>query len=359
MKVLEVISNLLPIGGGETFAVNFSCCMNDICELKVIILYKEYTQMFIDRLNEKNIDYVILDKQKHFDLKNAKEIRKIIKEFKPDVVHTENNALIPAFLAIRKLKKKDRPIVYHTLHLIPQEECSNRLVRVLYKHIFKKKNYIPVAITESLAAETKKYFKASNVPFVENGVDLTRIPRPTKVLERRSYDITVIGRFSYPKNYEFLINAFSLIQKSKRDFKVALIGNGELFNSMKKLANDLDADFIEFMGTMPNPGNILVDTKIIALGSRYEANPLSLIEGMAAGCIVISSDVGGVKNIIKPDNGFLFEVNDTETFVKKVLDILNNIDSYNSMSKNNIQYSKNFSIEKCAAKYLELFRKKN
>ena len=92
MKVLEIISSLKPIGGGETFAVNFSRWMNDISDFKAVILYEEYNQMFVDRLNEKKIDYVILNKQKHFDLKNAKELRMVIEEFKPDAIHTENNA---------------------------------------------------------------------------------------------------------------------------------------------------------------------------------------------------------------------------------------------------------------------------
>ncbi len=355
MKVLEVISNLKPVGGGETFAVNFSRCMDDIAELKVVILYKEYNQMFIDRLNEKNIDYVILNKQKHFDLKNAKELRKIVEDFRPDVIHTENNALIPTFLAIRKIKKNKRPIVFHTMHLIPKEECANKLVRIMYKHIFKLKKYTPVAISESLSKETKKYFKLKYVPYIDNGIDLGRIPDANIKLEKRNYDVVVIGRFSYPKNHEFLIRTFAEIKKIKPDFKAAFIGGGELFDQMKQLAKNSNAEFIEFLGTMPNPGVILKDTKIIALGSRFEANPLSLLEGMAAGCIVVSTDVGGVKNIVKKDNGFLYNVDDADSFIKIIVDVLNNIKFFDIMSYNNIKYSSNFSIEKCTGKYLYLF----
>ena len=357
MKILEVISNLKPVGGGETFAVNFSRCMNDIAEFKAVILYKEYNRMFIDRLDEKNIDYVILDKQKHFDLKNAKELRSIIEEFKPDFIHTENNALIPTYLAVRKIKKTNRPPVFHTMHLAPIDECSNKLVRVLYKHIFHKKGYTPIAITESLARESEQFYKLNHVPYVENGVDLSRIVDCEKPLEKRMYDVTVIGRFSYQKNHEFLIRTFAEIKKVKLDFKAAFIGGGELFDQMKQLSKDSNAEFIEFLGTMPNPGVVLKDTKIIALGSRFEANPLSLLEGMAAGCIVVSSDVGGVKNIIKKDNGFLFEVDDDKTFINIVLNILSNIKDFNSMSLNNKKYSKQFSMEICAKRYLDLFIK--
>lgn len=355
MRILEVISSLKPVGGGETFAVNFSRCMNDISEFKAVILYKEYNQMFIDRLNEKKIDYVILDKKKHFDLKNAKELRKIIKDFKPDAIHTENNALIPAFLAIRKIKKKDRPLVYHTMHLKPIDECNGELVKILYKHILKKKEYIPVAITELLSEESKQFYKIDYVPYVENGVDLSRITDCNKKIEDRPYDVVVIGRFSYQKNHEFLIRTFAEIKKNRKDFKAAFIGGGELFDQMKKLAKESNAEFIEFMGTMPNPGVILKDSKIIALGSRFEANPLSLLEGMAAGCIVVATDVGGVRNIIKDDNGFLFNVDEDQKFIEIVTKILAKPSSYNLMSNRNKEYSQQFSMEICAERYLKLF----
>ena len=356
MKVLEVISSLEPIGGGETFAVNISRSFHKKHELKVVILYQKHTKMFIDRLDEAGIDYVFLNKKKHFDLKNARELRKIISDFKPDYIHTENNALIPTYLALRKLPSKRRPPVFHTMHLAPSIECSQRIVRVLYTHIFKTGIATPVAITESLAKESEDFYKLNNIPYVENGIDLSRIPTETIPLKKRNYDLVVVGRFSYPKNHEFLIRTFREIKSKKPDFKPAFIGGGELFEQMKQLAIDLNCQFIEFLGTMPNPATILINTKIIALGSRFEANPLSLLEGMASGCIAVSSNVGGVGNIVKKDNGFLFELNNSNRFIEIVLEILNNLSNFEDMSKHNIEYAHRFSMDKCADKYIKLLK---
>ena len=355
MKILEVISNLNPVGGGETFAVNFSRSINDISELKVVILYKKHNQMFIDRLREKNIDFVFLSKKKHFDLKNAKQLREIILSFKPDYIHTENNALIPTYLALKKIKKKERPLVFHTMHLAPEDECSNKIVKYFYKRIFHKKNFVPVAITSSLAKDSQFFYKLKSVPYVENGVDLSKIQNPSLQLKKRKYDVAVIGRFTYQKNHEFLIDCFAEIKKNNPKFTAAFIGGGELFDQMKELAIQKGADFIEFMGTMPNPSVVLANTKIIALGSRFEANPLSLLEGMAAGCVVVSSNVGGVKNIIRKDNGFLFELNDKKAFISIVENIISNPETFEKMHENNIVYSKRFSMEECVRKYVSLF----
>lgn len=357
MKVLEVISNLYPVGGGETFAVNFSIYAHDKTILKTVILYKKHNPMFIERLKAKGVDFIFLDKKSRFDLKNAKEIAEIIKSFKPDVIHTENNALIPVYLALRHLKKKDRPLVFHTMHLAPEDECSNPIVKFLFKRILRKKKIVPVAITEILSKKSEKFYKIPFVPYVENGVDLSRIPLPSIDLTKRKYDVVVIGRFSYQKNHEFLVESFAEIKKRKNDFKAAFIGDGELFDDMKKLALAKGAGFIDFLGVMTNPGTILIDSKIIALGSRFEANPLSLLEGMAAGCIVVSSDVGGIKNIIKKNNGFLFELNDQKAFVGIVEKILEKPVNFIQMSKNNIEYSKQFSMENCVNNYLLLFNR--
>lgn len=356
MKVLEVISSLKPVGGGETFAVNFARSMNKISNLKVVILYKDYNPMFIERLDEMKIDYVFLDKQKHIDFKNAKELRQIIKEFKPDVIHTENNALIPTYLALRRIKKTNRPNVFHTMHLAPVDECSNKLVRFMYRHIFKKKGFIPVAITEKLARESENFYHLRNVSYVENGIDLSRFDHYSP-LKERSYDLVVLARFSYQKNHEFLIRTLKRVRDVIPTLKVAFVGGGELFNDMKDLANNSGASFIEFTGVMSNTAPILMNSKIIALGSRFEANPLSLLEGMAAGCIVISSDVGGIKNIVKKDNGFLFVLDDDEKFIKYVIEVLTNLQNYQNMSENNVQYSNKFSMDSCAKLYLNLFER--
>ena len=158
MKVLVIISTFEPTGEAETFAVNFSREFQQISEFKVFVLYQKHKSYFEEKIREANVVLVFLDKTKRFDLKNAKKMRQIINEFEPDIIHTENNALIPAYLALRSIKKSRLPKVFYTMRLKAEDETANKKVRVLYKHIFHKPNFIPVAITKSLSEEeAKKY----------------------------------------------------------------------------------------------------------------------------------------------------------------------------------------------------------
>lgn len=360
MKVLEVINSLGPTGGGETFAVNFSREMSNLAETKVAILRNNNKQHFIDRLKEKNIEPIILNKKGHIDLKNVRQLRKVIREFRPDYIHTENNALISVYLALRHIKRKNRPFVFHTMHLAPCDECADRFVRIMHKHIFKKKGFVPVAITKKLAEESSLYYKYQNVPYVENGVDLE--PFDSSIpLAKRKYDVTVVGRFAYQKNHVFLIDAFSKLVKDIPTLKVAFVGGGELFNQMVELAKQEKVDNnIDFLGVLNSPSKIVNDSKIIALGSHFEANPLSLLEGMGAGCVVVSSNVGGVADIIhEPENGFLFQANDKVRFIEILKKTLLNIGDFEKTRLFNSNYSKQFSMKNCAKNYFDLFSKYN
>lgn len=356
MKIIELISSLEPTGGAETFAVNFSREMKDISDLKVVVLYEKHKDYFVEKLKEKNITPIFLKKSKHLDFNNAKELRSIIEEFKPDVIHTENNALIPAYLALKKINNCGTIKVFHTMHLKAGDETANRIVRFLYKRIFRKPNFIPVAITKSLSEESKKFYNISYVPYVNNGVSLEPF-RNDKPLKSRKYDIVVVGRFAPQKNHFFVVSSFIELKKKLPNIKVALVGGGELLEDVKQFVlNNNAQDYIHFMGILNSPAEIVKDSKVIALGSLFEANPLSLLEGMSAGCIVVSSNVGGVADIINEgQNGFLFESGDREKFVDILNKVLSNIDSYQNMSDFNVKYSDQFSMRECAKKYYDLF----
>ena len=357
MKVLEVISSLELFGGGEAFAVNFSRELSSLVDLKVVILHKNNQSFFIDRLNKKGIEPVIFDKKGHVDLKNVKQLKDIIESFKPDVIHTETNALISTFLALKRTKYKNNVFVFHTMHLVPEKECNNLLVRIMYKHIFKKQNYIPVAITEKLSTISSNYYKKSFVPVVYNGTDLENYSNNIPLADRK-FDVTVVGRFSPEKNHQFLIHSFVELIKNIPNLKIAFVGDGPLLQDMKKLSNDLNVHKnIVFKGALIDPSEVVNDSKIIALGSFYEANPLSLIEGMASGCIVVSSNVGGVSDIVKNKNGFLYDVNNQKEFVDILKTILSDVKSFDYISSYNCLDSLNYSMKKCVCNYFALFNK--
>ena len=356
LKILEVISSLSPMGGGETFAVNFSCCMKKYTNTKVVILHQNNRESFIKKLERNNVEYVVLDKKKHIDKKCQKQLKQIINEYKPDIIHTENNALLTTIFSMGILSKVKCP-VFHTLHLEAKEECNSFYLRFLYKRFFKKKNVYAVSLSKKLADDTARFFKLKNSYFVENGVELSSFTNEIKLADRK-FDIAVVGRFSKEKNHSFIVENLNRVITQYPNLKVVFVGDGPLFNDTKNLISSLKLEKnITLTGAVDNPAKYVKDSKIILLGSLYEANPLTLLEGMSAGCVVIAPNVGGISDIVEESkNGFLFEVGDGESMINNLQKVLINQSHFSEMSEYNATYAKRFSIDGCCNKYLDLFQ---
>ena len=118
------------------------------------------------------------------------------------------------------------------------------------------------------------------------------------------------------------------------------------------------SQYIHFVGVTQQPAKIMQNSKIFFLGSLYEAYPMSIIESMACGCIVVSTSVDGVIDIISEgENGFLFGSEGDSDKAAAILNrILGNIDQYQSISDHNIECSKKYDIDNITSEYLELFQ---
>lgn len=112
-----------------------------------------------------------------------------------------------------------------------------------------------------------------------------------------------IGRLTEIKNLDFLLD---IIAKYKRlansaipKLKFVLIGDGGLRERLSRRATELDIDdTVTFLGNRQNISDLLAGIDIVALTSKNEGTPLSLIEAMAAGKPVISTVVGGVADLL-------------------------------------------------------------
>lgn len=123
-------------------------------------------------------------------------------------------------------------------------------------------------------------------------------------------NIVFIGRLSYEKNIDCLIEASALYARQGRSISVKVVGDGDQRSRLEKLKNNLHADFIQFMGSISNEEltrNRLLGADVLVLPSREERQGKVLLEAMAASIPVIASNAGGIPAIIEHEfNGLLF-----------------------------------------------------
>lgn len=127
----------------------------------------------------------------------------------------------------------------------------------------------------------------------------------------RIQGIVMSARFARQKDHRTLIEAIALLRARGLRPPVLLAGGGKAAYRDEALAllrqHDL-ADQISMPGHTDRMPSLLMSHRICVLSTHYEGMPLALVEGMAAGCAVVASDVIGVRELINHGrNGFLVE----------------------------------------------------
>ena len=149
---------------------------------------------------------------------------------------------------------------------------------------------------------------------INNGINL----EPYESLKHadflnRAPNIVMAARFARQKDHLTLIRAVGELIKRGCYTEVYLAGTGNNRHSSRaeSLVNELDLqDRVHFLGFCNHVPDLLLSNKICVLSTHYEGMPLSLSEGMAAGCAVVGSSVLGVREMINHnDDGLLVEPN--------------------------------------------------
>jgi glycosyltransferase involved in cell wall biosynthesis len=135
-------------------------------------------------------------------------------------------------------------------------------------------------------------------------------------LQERAAGIVMAARFAKQKDHLTLIKAVALLRDRNVFPPLYLAGAGSKkhLKRAKKLVKELKLkDQVKFLGFCNNVPELLQHNKVCALTTHYEGMPLSLCEGMASGCVVVGSEVVGVKELIQHNkDGLLVTPNSPE-----------------------------------------------
>jgi len=161
-------------------------------------------------------------------------------------------------------------------------------------------------------------FPAEKALTINNGIDLTPYTQNDLTpLREREAGIVMAARFAKQKDHLTLIKAIALLRDKHVLPTLYLAGAGSKkhMKRAKQLVKDLKLkDQVKFLGFCNNVPELLQQNKVCVLTTHYEGMPLSLCEGMAAGCVVIGSEVVGVQEMIQHHkDGLLVTPNSPES----------------------------------------------
>jgi len=258
------------------------------------------------------------------------ELKRIIQEQKPDIIHAHDmRASFVSALCCGKI-----PVVSH-IHNNAYDSRGLSLKSIAYLLAgFKAKHILWVSRSSFEGYCFHKLFeKKSSILF--NIIDLKQVyEKRDQDSKQYYYDMIYIGRLTFQKNPQRLMQLCALAKQQKPDIKMAVVGTGELEEETKALCAELGiTENVDFLGFQSNPMKMLSCSKCLILPSRWEGTPMCALEAMALGVPVVSTPTDGLVDLIdEGENGFLSDEDDV--LVDSVIRLATDAALRDTMSRN-------------------------
>lgn len=228
------------------------------------------------------------------------------------------------FLLACRMKFKKVYYIHHFSNEVSAARSSREKLKRCSKSIYATKI---VVVSDFLREHLVNdwHYPAAKIECVVNGVSLTSFARDKGAAEefKRQREVPleattfgVLARLDFEKGVDLAIDAFARLRSRHpaRSLKLVLIGDGAEMAALRRLAREsgVGSDVV-FCGFMADPRPALFSVDILVAPSRKEPFGLSVIEGIAAGCLPVVFAVGGMTEIVSDsENGWRVPPNDVQ-----------------------------------------------
>lgn len=242
-----------------------------------------------------------------------------MRTFQPDIVHTHTAKAGALGRLAARLALGARPIVVHTYHghvlsgyFPPAKQCAYRLLERGLARTTDQLIGVSQATVDELVA--LRVAPASRFAAIPIGLDLDPFlaAGPADGAEfRRELGVgpdevlaVFVGRLVPIKRVDVLLGALTAAGRAGARLRLAIVGDGPLRAELEARSRTLGVD-AEFCGFRTDLPRIAAAADVAVLSSDNEGTPVALIEAAAAACPAVSTHVGGVADIVRPDTGIL------------------------------------------------------
>ncbi|MBT1169957.1 glycosyltransferase family 4 protein [Bifidobacterium sp. SO4] len=173
---------------------------------------------------------------------------------------------------------------------------------------------------------------------------------------RVEHTVLAVGRLTEQKGFDRLIAAWSRIEDRAGDWKLAIVGSGELESELKRQVDDFGLSNVRFIPATSNIEQWYDNASIYAMTSRFEGFPMVLLEAMAKGLPIVAYDcLTGPSELVDDDvNGHLVQDGDEERFAENLLSLMWNRQLQDRYSYGALRLISDFSINAITRQWEEL-----
>ena len=342
MRILHVITRS-DLGGAQTVVINLA---NSMCgDHDITVVAGEDGPMWEaldDRIKKIKLEEIVRQVSVKKDLTALFKLYKINKKLNPDVIHLHSSKIgVLGRLAFPKKKIVYSVHGFDSIRLayrkfLPLEKLlKNNCKAIVLASDYDKQNIIKEGIKNNLYI----VYNGVNKPNVEPELFIEGVEKYRKV-------VMCIARISPQKRFESYIEIAKLLP----DYAFVWIG-------AEKEYEGLPDNVFCLMG-FPNAKKYIQIADIFVLPTNYEGVPIVVIDALSYGKPVISSDVGGISEIVLNDyNGYVLDNSDI-AFAEKIKYILEHDHIYRAFSAASLDlFHKSLTIDTMVREYLEIYEK--
>jgi glycosyltransferase involved in cell wall biosynthesis len=270
------------------------------------------------------------------DAEAARRLLAIIRRVQPDVLHTHTAKAGAIGRLAALMAGKDRPaVVVHTFHGHVLRGYFSPWKTAMFRQLERRlaaSTDALIAVSPEVKADLVRLGVAppEKIVVIRLGLDLeARLAAPADARETLRRDLGIpadrvvlawLGRMTEIKRADVLLDAFARLRESTAAVDLVIAGDGPLRAALEQRAVDLGiADACHFTGFRSDVGTIYAASDGVVLTSANEGTPVSVIEAQAAGLPVVSTDVGGVRDIVADgSSGFVVPAGDVEALAERL-----------------------------------------
>lgn len=350
-------------GGAERTIVNI---INNIDKTKfevMLILGQRKNNEYLDLVSsDVKVQYLDCTRVKYCILK----LRKVILKEEPNFVFStlNPNNVVLTIANMLTFSKKSKVVIREANNRSQSGKVNfpNKILTYLTYNFLADK---VIALSHGVKDDLVNNFKISSqkIKVIYNPVETDMIRRlSNETIEEQINNeeeriIIAVGRLVEQKDLKTLINAFALVER-KISSRLLILGIGPLENELKKLSKDLGVNNkISFLGFKKNPYKYIFQSDLFVLSSKWEGFGHVIVEAMACGTPVISTDCKSGPREIIGDNeyGLLSPVGDCEELASNMIKLLANEALSNTYSRKGLERATNFKADRIAIEYQNLF----
>ncbi|GGF31127.1 glycosyl transferase [Halobacillus andaensis] len=306
MKILHLNAGN-ETGGGMSHILSL---LNMLDHDEVVLGVLEDGEMF-HKARELSIDTVNFKQSFPYDLSVLFHIKRYIENENIDMVHTHG----PRANVLMNILKPSLSIPWIlTLHSNPDDDFMGHGVKgsmfaKLHKCAIRQADHC-LAISESFKKLLHTIGVANEkISTIYNGIDFNVLPNQNSYREELGFVdsdflIGMVARLEPVKQHELAIESFAELNKKNPNTHLVLIGNGSREHELKQLCSQNNLErHVHFFGHREDVSSILPLMDVTLLTSKSESFPLVLLESARARVPVITTNVGGVPQLV-PSNKY-------------------------------------------------------